>query len=130
MDQTPLVMDDIEAGAAFIEQLNHYAPVKAAWWLRNTEDSERYLYVAIEGLTVKNSDLAYSEVLRITKNIKDHFIDPFRVRLVSTNNPAAKAVIDNYRRFPGNVRPRFNDTVLGGMPVDEIYIYPQLLARP
>jgi hypothetical protein len=130
MDKAPLVIDEIEAGEAFIKRLHDYAPVKAAWWLRNADDGERYLHVAIDGLNVNNADLAYAEVLRITREMKDHYIDPFRVRVVSTNDPMAKAIMDIYRRFPGRIPPRLNGPVLGGVAIAEVYVYPQLSPGP
>jgi hypothetical protein len=125
MDQAPLVMDEIDAGKAFIQRMHDYAPVRAAWWMRTDERKERYLYLALDDLDVKKTDLAYGEVLRITKEMKDHYIDPFRVKMVSTNSPIAKAVMDLYRRFSGRVPPpRPNGSVLGGVAFTEVYIYP------
>lgn len=126
MDQAPLVIDEIDAGTEFIKKLNAYHPVIAACWLRAVEDGERYLYVALEGLTDENSDVAYGEILRITREMKDHYIDPFRVKLISTDHPLAKAVVDVYRRFPGRIPTRFDGSVFGGMPVADLYIYPQI----
>ena len=34
MDTSPLVMEEVDAGAAFLERLHAYRPVKAACWLR------------------------------------------------------------------------------------------------
>ncbi len=126
MDPAPLVMCEIDAGEEFIKRLSAYQPVRAACWLRPTEDSERYLYVALEGLTDENIDAGYKEVLRVTREMKDHYIDPFRVRLIRTDHPVAKAILDIYRRFPGPVPTRPGGSSLGGMPVTEAYIYPQL----
>jgi len=124
-------MDEISAGEAFIRRLHDYTPVKAAWWMRNAEGGYRYLYVAIDGLNENNFDLVYGEVRRITREMKDdYYIDPFRVNVVSTNDPVAKAIMDVYRRFPGRIPPRFVGRVLGGVAVAEVYIYPQLPARP
>ena len=130
MDKTPLVMDEIEAGKEFIRRLHVYRPVKAAWWMRETEDAGRYLLVALDGLTVENADQAYDEVLRITKEMKDHHIDPFEVKLVSPDDPASRTVLDHYRRYPGRVPPPFNGSVLGRLPVVEVYVYPPPAPMP
>jgi hypothetical protein len=124
MDKTPLVMDEIEAGKEFIRRIHAYRPVKAAWWMRETEDAGRYLLVALDGLTVENGDQAYDEVLRITKEMKDHYIDPFDVKLVNPDDPAARAILDHYRRYPGRVPSSFNGSVLGRLSVVEVYVYP------
>jgi hypothetical protein len=130
MDKTPLVMDEIEAGKELIKRMDAYQPVKAAWWMRPAEDGERYLHVALDGLTVDNTDAAYREVLRIANEMPDHYIDPFRVKLVSTNDPAARAVLDIYRSYSGRKIPtRVNDSVLGG-EVAEVYLYPPPGSKP
>lgn len=130
MDPSPLVMDEIDAGAEFIKRLNAYRPVKAACWLRKSEDEERYLYVALDGLTDKNADSAYGEVLRIAGEMKDRYIDPFRVKVISTDHPVAKAILDIYRRYPGRIPTRYNGHAFGGTGVAEVYIYPEVEAKP
>jgi len=119
-------MDEIDAGKALVERLNDHFPVIAACWLREDEGGERYLYVALDGLTVPKADLAYGEVIRIAGAMKDHYIDPFRVKLIGPTHPIAKAVLDIYRRFPGRIPTRFDGPVAGGMAVAEVYIYPPL----
>jgi len=130
MDKAPLVMDEVEAGEDFLRRLDAHAPVVAACWLRNAEDGERYLYVALDGLTARNADAAYGEVRRIAAEMKDRYIDPFRVRLIGTNDPVARALLDVHRRFPGRVPPRPNVPAIGGVPVGDLYIYPPLVRKP
>jgi hypothetical protein len=130
MDQAPLVMDEIDAGREFIERLHASWPVKAACWLRATEDGERYLYVALDGLTEANVDAAYGEVLRVARAMTDHYIDPFRVKVIRPDDPVARAMLDMYRRFPGRMPTRFNGSVFGRTAVVEVYVYPPLPAKP
>jgi hypothetical protein len=130
MDPSPLVMDEIDAGAEFLKRLNDCQPVKAACWLRKSEDEERYLYVALDGLTDENSDIAYGEVLRIAGEMKGQYIDPFRVKLISPDHRVAKAILDIYRRYPGRIPTRYNGRVFAGMSVAEVYIYPEIEAKP
>jgi hypothetical protein len=130
MDTSALVTDEIDAGAEFLKRLNTYQPVQAACWLRAAESEERYLYVALDGLTVANSDIAYREVLRIAGEMKDHYIDPFRVKLIDTEHPVAKAVMEIYRRYPGRIPTRFTGRVFAGMAVAEVYVYPQFTDKP
>lgn len=97
----------------------------------DAEEGERYLYVAIDGLNESDVDDAYVEVLRITQEMKDQYIDPFRVKVVSTNDPVAKAIMDIYRRFLGRIPYSFHGPVLGGVAVaDVVYVYPELPAKP
>lgn len=130
MDTSPLVIDEIEAGAEFLKQLHAYQPVRAACWLREAEDEERYLYAALDGFADDNFDIAYGEVLRITRAMKDHYLDPFRVKLISTSDPVARAIMDVYRRFPGRTPTHWNGRVFAGRAVAEVYIYPELPTKP
>lgn len=129
MDTSPLVTDEIDAGAEFLERIDAWRPVKAACWLRRSEDEERYLYVALDGLTDENTDIAYSEVLRIAGEMRGRFIDPFRVKVIPPEHPVAKEVAAIYSRFPGRIPTRFSGRVFAGGAVSEAYIYPELPAR-
>jgi hypothetical protein len=130
MDPPPLVTDEIEAGREFIERLHASWPVKAACWLRAAEDGERYLYVALDGLTEATVNAAYGEVLRVVRAMKDHYIDPFRVKVIRPDDPVARAVLDIYGRFPARIPARFNGSVFAGRAVAEVYLYPPLPAKP
>ena len=130
MDQAPLVIDELEAGVEFIRRLNAYQRVAAACWLRPDEDSDRYLHVAIDGLTDDKMDAAYADVGRVADEMTDHYIDRFRVKVNSTNDRIAKAVLDIYRRYRAPIPTRFKSSDFGGTAVDEVYVYPPLRAQP
>jgi hypothetical protein len=126
MDTTPLVIDEIEAGKAFIEQMNRYAPVKAALWLKSAEDGQRYLYVALEGLTPEKSDDAYAEVSRITSEMEDHYLNPFQVKMIGASDRVAKAIMEFYDRYPKRSPARYPGYSLGGVPIVDAYIYQRI----
>jgi hypothetical protein len=70
------------------------------------------------------------EVSRIADEMKDHYIDPFRVKIIGSTNPIAKAVMEIYRQYPGRVPPRFDGSAFGGIGAAELYIYPPLARKP
>jgi hypothetical protein len=129
MDQTPLVIDEIEAGAEFIKRLNVGWPVQAACWLRE-EERFRYLYVALDGLNETNTGEAYREVRRLSQEMKEYYIDPFRVKLIRLDHPIARALLDIYQRFAGRRPPYSDGPIFAGKAVVETYIYPPLPAMP
>ncbi len=96
----------------------------AAFWLKASDEGVRYLYVVPSGLTDDNFDVAYGEVLRIAGAMSGRYLDPFRVRLIGLHDPLARAALDIYRQYPGRIPTRFNGPVFGGIPVDEVYLYP------
>lgn len=130
MDQGPLVMDQIDAGARFLGEFQKYMPVLAAFWLKESDEGEWNLYVASDQITDDNFDVAYGEVLRIAGVVRDPYFDPFQVKLTGANDPLARAALDTHRRYPGRVATRFHGKVFGGLPVEEVYIYPSPLPVP
>lgn len=128
MDQGPLVMPQIEAGARLVKEFDAYKPVSAAFWLKEGESRNWYLYLASDQIDDSNFDLAYGEVLRITGNTPDPWLDPFQVKVVGSDAPVAKDVIAVRQKYPGKMATRFHGHQLGGVMVEEAYIYPNPVA--
>jgi len=127
MDQGPLVIDQIDAGARFLAEFQKYVPIKTAFWLKDSDEGAWSLYVASDQITDDNFDVAYGEVLRIAGQLRDPLFDPFQVKLIGADDPLAKAALDSKRRYPGPVATRFHGKVFGGLPVEEMYVYPSPL---
>ena len=126
MDQSPLVTEQIDAGAKFLAEFEKRIPVTAAFWLRANEEDSSYLYVASDEFNDNKLDVGYGEVLRIAAEMRDPNFDPFRVKLIRPGDPLAKAGLDVLRRYPGRMPARILRTYFGGVGVDEVYIYPTL----
>ena len=124
MDQGPLVMPQIEAGARLVNEFDAYKPVSAAFWLKNGDDRVWFLYLASDQIDDSNFDLAYGEVLRITGKSPDPWLDPFQVKVVGSDAPVAKDVIAIQRNYPGKMATRFHGSQLGGLTVEDAYNYP------
>jgi hypothetical protein len=123
MDQGPLVISQIDAGARFLDAFQKYMPVQAAFWLKESDDGEWSLYVASDQITDDNFDVAYGEVLRIGGATRDPLFDPFHVKLIGMDDPLAKAALDIRRRYPGSVVNHLHGNAFGGVPVEEVYLY-------
>jgi hypothetical protein len=124
MDQNPLVIDQFDVGGKFLGEFQKYVPVNAAFWLKESAEGEWILYVASDQITDDNFDVAYGEVLRIAGQLRDPLFDPFQVKLIGADDPLAKAALDLNRRCSGPVATRFHGKMFGGLPVEEVYIYP------
>jgi len=118
------VIEEIEAGKKFIDEFDKYAPVQAAFWLKASEDSGWYLYVASDQITDENFDVAYGEVGRLSKTILDPNFDLFRVKLIGVDDPLARAALDRYQHLPARIPTRVRDGHFGGMSVEGVYLYP------
>jgi hypothetical protein len=124
MDYEPLVTERIEAGARFLREFEKYAPVSAAFWLRQSERRFWHLYVASDKITDDNFDLSYGEVVRITRQLRDPWLESSRVKVINTDDPAAQEALARQRLYPGRALPRVYDTFFGNVMADEVYIYP------
>ncbi len=124
MDQEPLVTEQIEAGRKFIDDFEQYVAVQAAFWLKATEDSSWYLYVASDQITDENFDVVYGDVAKTVRKIQDPNLDLFRVKVLGTDDPRARAALDVYRRFPGRVPTRVRAGEFGPMGAEGVYLYP------
>ncbi|MEI8374788.1 MAG: hypothetical protein WCJ35_18345 [Planctomycetota bacterium] len=130
MDQGPLVMQQIDAGARFVREFAKYTPLQSAFWLKGTADNEWYLYVAGDQINDSNFAVAYGEVTRITTKIPDPWLDPFQIKVVGASKPVAKAVLQIQEQYPGMLPTRYHGPPLGGLCIEEVYIYPLSISVP
>ncbi len=126
MDQSPLVKEQIDAGARFLAEFEKAFPVTAAFWHKANEGEPWYLYVTSDALSDLKKRSAYGEVLRIIGDMRDPNFNLFRVKLVKPSDPLAKAALDFRERFPGQVPVRVRVGDFGAASADEVYIYPTM----
>ena len=126
MDQSPLVNEQIDAGQRLIQKFNSYQPVQSAFWLREVDSAEWYLYIISPQIDDSNFDLAYGEVIRLTSQSPSPWLDPFQVKVAGTNNPLAVAVDKIQQKYQAPLPTRLRNRMLGGIYVDEGYIYEPL----
>jgi hypothetical protein len=127
VDQGPLVIEEIDAGAELAREFDKYEPVTVAFWLKAGDEDYRYLYLASDRIDDTNFDVAYGEVLRLADKMQSIYLDPFRVKLINADHPLAKAAVEINHRFPARIASRFGATTFGGISVEEVYIYPSPL---
>ena len=126
MDYGPLVKEEIDAGAKLAREFDKFAPIKTAFWLKASDEDQRYLYLASDGIVETNRRAAILEMLRIASNIESPYFDPFRVKIINGDNPLALAAADINTRFPGT-KPTFLGGPFGGIYAHDGYLYPQPL---
>jgi hypothetical protein len=130
MDQGPLVSEKIEAGARFLGEFQKRYPIEAAFWLKESDEGAWWLYVASDQITDENFHVAYKEVGRVARNIKDPWFDLMEVKVIGEDDPLAKGAADIRSRYPAHKATRLYNRTFGGVAIDEIYIYPTPLPAP
>jgi hypothetical protein len=123
MDQEPLVNEQIEAGKRFIDEFDKIVPVRAAFWLKATEDSGWYLYVASNQITDENTRASYARVGELAKTISDPNLDLFRVKLIGSGHPFAREALARYKRSRGKIAARIPGGQFGDTSVEGVYLY-------
>lgn len=123
MDQNTLVTEKQEAARKFLAEFTKAYPVEVAFWLRNGE-GRRLLYVASQLITDENFDLAYGEVHRIDRQLRDSWFDARDVRVINSEHRLAQAALQLQSQYGPDVPGRLFDSYFGGMSVEEVYIYP------
>jgi hypothetical protein len=124
MDKEPLVIEQKDAGRQFLAEFQKYYPVRAAFWLRESDATEWDLYVASDQITDDNLDVAYGEAVTAAGAVPNPSFDLFRVKLIGVDDPLAKAAIELHRNYPGPIATHFGGRAFGGVSVDGVYLYP------
>ena len=127
MDHGTLVKEEIDAGAVFARGFDHYAPIKAAFWLKASGDDFRYLYLTSDRIDNSNRYEAYGEVVRLAQALRLADLDLFRIKIVAGDNPLAEAAAEQILKYPDSTGRRFGSCPFGDLFVDDGYVYPQSL---
>ena len=56
--------------------------------------------MAGDDINDSNFHLAYGEVIRIAAKMPDPWLDPFQIKVMGTNKPVAKAVLQIQEKYP------------------------------
>jgi hypothetical protein len=130
MDQSPLVNEQIAAGYQFLRDFERYAPIKAAFWLKEEDERQCHLYVASDQINDKNFDLAYGEVGALTQKMEDPHLEVLDVRLVWGDDRLVQAAAELRQRYPKAKAIHYRNKMFAGRDVDELYLYPPLTPAP
>jgi hypothetical protein len=124
VDQEPLVREWIDAAKKFLDELEKLQPVRAAFWLKEDEDTRWYLYVATDKLRNGSVAADYEEVSKASDAVDDPNFDSTRVKLIGLKDPLARAALEMYRRYPTRI-PIFRwGEPFGKTYVEGLYLYP------
>jgi hypothetical protein len=130
MDANTLVMEQIDEGERLLLKLNGEGlTVRAASWVKPTEEDRWTLFISAPLVDAKGSTAAYRDVYRVLRTLGGGWVNDSDIKLIGENHPVAREMIDLLHRHPGRSPVRSRRTMLGGMPVDEIYLYPRMAER-
>ncbi len=131
MDHGPLVSEQIDAGAKLASEFaSDHQPLQAAFWLKESDDGQWFLYLVSDQIDDSNFDLAYREVLKLLGPGPHMWLDPLQVKVAGSDDPLAQAVEDVQRTQSTRLATRLRNRMLGGLSIEEVYIYRHPITTP
>lgn len=124
MDQVSLVIGEVEAGWKLAQAFHDYLPVKAAFWLKEGDASQKYFYLASDKIDGRNFDLAYGEVLRLNSQMPSIYLNPMQTKVINANSPFGQAAQQLNAQFPSPLGTRLGGCIFGGIYIEYAYIPP------
>ena len=125
MATVPLVENQIDNGQQLLDRLAEAGvAVRAASWMKRPDQDRWTLYIATPNVDEKGQLDAYRQLRPVLRSLGDEWVTSSDVNLVGENDPLVKDVLDLLRRYPHKapiVPPR---TLMGRIPVEEVYVYP------
>jgi hypothetical protein len=125
VDQGTLVEERIDDGRRFVERFAADGnPVKAAFWVKTAEEGIWFLYVASEIFDREGPAAAYRAVHASLRKLGKSSVSSSEIKVISPNDPIAKDVQAIMTHHPGRLATKQSFATLGGMAVEQQYIYP------
>ena len=74
--------------------------VKAAFWLKETDDEPWYLFITSDRIGPEQVPEGYTKVMEAAGHVTHPLFDPFRVKVIPPGDRFAQAALELYRRYP------------------------------
>ncbi len=131
MDQGTLVEVQIRDAVELIDLLRKGGVgVVGACWMKESDGEVWYLYLVTPLVGKGGSTLqAYRRINEVIRGLPEPlWIDPFQIKAVGPSEAVGQAILDIQRRHSRRLPARVALTSLGGVSIEEAYLYPPLVA--
>jgi hypothetical protein len=126
MASTAVVEDRIDDGLRLIEQFKaDGGSILVAFWAKAAEESSWYLYIATESVQREGPAVAYRAIHDSFRKLVECRLDLFEIKMVGPSDSITRDVLALLARRPGRLPAWFGSLTLGGVEVEEVYIYPR-----
>ena len=125
MDTITLVENRIDDGRKLVELLALKGiDVSAAAWILTGESWVWYLYIVTEEVDRKGLTAAYRDIYGVHRSMSGVCISASEIKLVGKSSPIAGDILEMRDESPAASPVYCRGSSLGGLAVDEAYIYP------
>jgi hypothetical protein len=126
MDTDTMVEGLIDSGARLIRALDQAgSQVVVAAWLKQVDEGRLSLVIATKDVEQKGPIAAYRTLAEALRQVGDSRLTVSDVKLVSEEHRIARDLLEGQPKGALQVPRRVPFTSVGGLPVDEVYVYPQ-----
>ena len=127
MDTNTLVEGLLDSGARLIQALEQSGTeVVVAAWVKPVEEGRWNLVIATKDVEGKGPIAAYRSLAEVLRQVGDPSLTVSDVKLVSEGHHIARDLLEGQPKQTSRVPLRAPFTSVGGIPVDDVYVYPPL----
>jgi hypothetical protein len=120
-----LVDEQIRDGEKLLGRLaQEGVAVRVAGWVKPTDEDRWSLYLVTPLVDGLGPIGAYREVYRVLRSLENVRLKDYEVKLVGEGQRIASDLLEAQPRHPTRGRQRSRLTSIGGMPVEDVYVYP------
>jgi len=120
-----LVENQIDDGKRIVDQLiSDGFEVTAAFWVKTAEEGLWHLYIASPLVKAEKPGEAYPALYASLSKIPGLWAQLAGIKLVKSTNPVARGAKEILDRYPARIPTRYRRPQLGGLAIEEAYIYP------
>jgi hypothetical protein len=127
MDTKLLVDEQIDAGKALITALAQDGfDVAVALWIKPSDEDLWFLYLGSSSVDPAHIGDAYRRVYDCLRRDQHSTLGLSEIKLVPSSTLIAKDAIEVRDRSTARIPTRYHGKRLGGMAIDEAFIYPRI----
>jgi hypothetical protein len=125
MDQVLLVEQQIDDGQELIDLLLSVGfDVSAAAWVKSSDEDRWLLYLVSKEVDDRGLSAAFRALHPVLGKLHSSWVSLTDLKLVGPTSPVAADIREINRKYLGRSPTRTREPQLGGMPIDEAYVYP------
>ena len=131
MDTNALVEFQIDAGQRLIVQLIRDGfRIETAFWAKTEEEGIWFLYIASPLVEEKGLAGSYRVLQSSHQRLQGIPLSLSDIKLIGKDNPITRDVLAFLARSPAAIATRIGGGRLGGVSIDEAYVYPAYFFSP
>ncbi|MDY3561553.1 hypothetical protein R5W23_002831 [Gemmata sp. JC673] len=128
MDPDALVSYQLDEGSRLLLRLTEAGiEVTVAAWVQRAEDGRWLLLIALPIIDRQGFAAGITEVLSVLREREQTGITSDDLVAFGTKDPRATELLRTREQVSGRLFGRFQSTSLAGLPVREVYVYPERL---